>query len=100
MYWVVSIIPSEALDLLTEKFSKVGVVRFTVAEVEVVNPQSAVSAGDQALRVEVALNEEFLQPALKVLEQIQKAGFDVSTHVGQLSDAMRTRTGELGPDAI
>ncbi|MDE0960550.1 MAG: hypothetical protein OSB09_07195 [Planctomycetota bacterium] len=100
MYWVVSIIPSEALDRLTEKFSQVGVVRFTVAEVEMVNPQSVVSAGNQALRVEVALNEEFLPPALKVLEQLRSAGFDVTTHVGQLSDAMRTRTGEMGPEAI
>ncbi len=100
MYWVVSIIPSDALDLLTGRFSTVGIVRFTVAEVEVVSGADDGSSEQHALRVEVALNEEFLRPALEVLEGLKSDGFEVSTHVGNLSDAMRTRTGESGPEAI
>jgi len=100
VYWVVSIIPSDALDLLTERFSKVGIVRFTVAEVERMSPDSASTSVDHALRVEVALNEEFLRPAMQVLETMKSEGIDVATHVGHLLDAMRTRTGEQGPEAI
>ena len=43
-------------------------MRFTAAEVEVFEPDSDAATGKHAMRIEVAVNEEFLEPTLKVLE--------------------------------
>ncbi|MEE2882757.1 MAG: hypothetical protein VYD70_03435 [Planctomycetota bacterium] len=100
MYWVVIIIQAEVLDLLKERFAEQGIVRFTVGEVEVLTTESKGPTGDHALRVEVAVNENFLEPTKQVLEVLRSEGHEIITHVGALSDAMRIRTGETGSEAI
>ena len=100
MYWVVIIIQAEVLDLLKERFAEQGIVRFTVGEVEVLTTESKGPTGDHALRVEVAVNENFLEPTKHVLEVLRSEGHEIITHVGALSDSMRIRTGETGSEAI
>ncbi len=100
VYWVVVIIRADLLDLLKDRFAEQGIVRFTVGEVEVLTTASKSPTGDHALRVEVAVNEEFLEPTRKVLEILRSEGHEIITHVGSLSDAMRIRTGETGSEAI
>ncbi len=100
MYWVVVIIRPALLDLLKERFAEQGIVRFTVAEVEVLTTESVGPTGDHALRVEVAVNGDFLPPTKQVLEGLKAEGHELFCHVGSLSDALRIRTGETGPEAI
>ncbi|PCJ11077.1 MAG: hypothetical protein COB10_09990 [Planctomycetota bacterium] len=100
MYWVVVIIRANLLDLLKERFAEQGIVRFTVGEVEVLTAESEGPTGDHALRVEIALNENFLEPTKQVLEVLRSEGHEIDTHVGSLSDALRIRTGETGSEAI
>jgi len=100
VYWVVIIIQAEVLDLLKERFAEQGIVRFTVGEVEVLTAESKGPTGDHALRVEVAVNENFLEPTKQVLEVLRSEGHEIITHVGALSDSMRIRTGETGSEAI
>ena len=105
LYWVVATLPVNVLDLLREKFENVGIVRFTAAEVEVFgrDPDSADGVhadGVHAMRVEVAVNHEFLSPTLAVLDDLQAAGHEIHVHVGALKDARRIRAGEAGPEAI
>jgi nitrogen regulatory protein PII len=100
MYWVVAVISVRILDVLRERFAREGIVRFTAAEVEVFEPDSDAATGKHAMRIEVAVNEEFLEPTLKVLEKLGSEGHDVSVHVGSIADARRIRTGESGPEAI
>ena len=116
IYWVVATVPVDVLDLVRERFETVGIVRFTAAEVEVLDPEStgtasqgtAVGLGAESgsmdsvhcMRVEVAVNEEFLTPTITVLEDLTSEGKRIDFHVGELKDARRIRTGESGPEAI
>ena len=100
LYWVVATLPVDLLDLLREKFETVGIVRFTAAEVEVLGSDTESVDGVHAMRVEVAVNEDFLSPTLAVLEELAAGGNEVNVHVGSLKDARRIRTGEAGPEAI
>ena len=100
MYWIVVIIRANLLDILKERFAEQGIVRFTVGEVEVLTPESEGPTGDHALRVEIAVNENFLEPTRQVLEVLRSEGHEISTHGGLLSDALRIRTGETGSEAI
>ena len=100
MYWIVVIIRANLLDILKERFAEQGIVRFTVGEVEVLTAESEGPTGDHALRVEIALNENFLEPTKQVLEVLRSEGHEIDTHVGSLSDALRIRTGETGSEAI
>lgn len=100
LYWVVATLPVDLLDLLREKFEEVGIVRFTAAEVEVLGQETESVDGIHAMRVEVAVNEEFLSPTLAVLDELSANGNEVNVHVGSLKDARRIRTGEAGSDAI
>ncbi len=100
LYWVVATLPVNVLDLLREKFESVGIVRFTAAEVEVLGRDLESVDGVHAMRVEVAVNQEFLSPTLAVLDDLQAAGHEIHVHVGALKDARRIRTGEAGPEAI
>ncbi len=106
IYWVVATLPVDLIDLLRERFEEVGIVRFTAAEVEVLG-SGVQQKGDgnpvdgiHAMRVEVAVNEGFLQPTLAVLDDIASGGGEIDVHVGALKDARRIRTGESGPEAI
>jgi len=57
------------------------------------------------VRIEVAVNESFLQPTLEALRSAgslsddEQSGFG-KIFVSELLDVVRIRTGERGPDAI
>ena len=55
---------------------------------------------DRGLRLEIAVNDEFLAPALAAFERARSAGHPVTMSVLPLVDTVRIRTGERGPEAI
>jgi len=54
------------------------------------------------IRLEIALNEDFLKPAIEAIINGSKSGDigDGKIFIHALDDCIRIRTGETGPDAI
>jgi nitrogen regulatory protein PII len=52
------------------------------------------------LRVEIAVNDSFLAPALSAFDRARAAGHPVTLRVLAVEEVVRIRTGERGPEAI
>ena len=116
MKYVVGIVPPAALERVQSALAAAEIHRLTVSEVEVVRPSEEVPPGGwtRGIRVEIAVNDDFLAPALAAFEAArdgQRAGatwiggtatssFPIEVSVLPLDDAIRIRTGERGPEAI
>lgn len=113
MKYVVGIVPPAALETVQAALGRAEIYRLTIAEVEVVSPAAARAVGGgaegrepataglaRALRLEIAVNDAFLAPALAAFESARENGFSASVSVLALEDAVRIRTGERGPEAI
>jgi len=106
-----AIIDPARLDAITEALGEAGIFRLTIAEVEGVGHHKGHEevAGASVtldflprLRLEIAVNEPFVQPAI---DAIRKASAGNETAPGvilvlPLSDVIRIRSGERGPEAI
>ena len=110
MKYVVGIIPPAALEAVQTALGEAEIYRLTISEVEVVHPAEEAPPGGLArgLRLEIAVNDAFLAPALAAFEaaaEVDRDGahgshFPVQVSVLPLEDAVRIRTGEQGPEAI
>jgi nitrogen regulatory protein P-II 1 len=117
MKYVIGIVPPAALETVQAALGEAEIFRLTIAEVEVVSsgavPGAASSAEMappdagharggplRALRLEIAVNDSFLAPALDAFERARAAGHAVMVSVLPLEDAVRIRTGERGSEAI
>jgi nitrogen regulatory protein P-II 1 len=97
----------EAIPRIQEELGRVEVFRLTVSDVSVVTPGGSASPGmtfttRPAVRLEIAVNENFVKPTLDALYRALRAGNDetAAVYVLPLRDAIRIRTGERGPEAI
>ena len=118
MKYVVGIVPPSALERVQRALGEAEIYRLTVSEVEVVRPGEMVPPSGLArgLRLEIAVNDEFLAPAVNAFEKVaaelekdRPAGdarasgvtrFPIQVSVLPLESAVRIRTSERGPEAI
>lgn len=92
------------LDRIQEELNRVEVYRLTVSEVQTLRSASAETPGltfeeEPGIRLEIAVNENFVKPTLDALYRALEAG-EGTLYVLPLKDAIRIRTGETGPEAI
>ncbi len=102
MKYVVGIVPPPALEMVREALESAEIYRLTISEVEVAQPaDEAPPAGfARGLRLEIAVNDDFLQPALDAFAKAREAGHPTTVTVLPVEDTVRIRTGERGPEAI
>lgn len=101
-----AVLAPDKLDAVAQALAEVEVFRMTVTEC-----RGVARAGERApapaakVRLEIAVNESFLQPTLVALRSAgslsdeEQSGFG-KIFVSELLDVVRIRTGERGPDAI
>ena len=103
MKLIQAILAPERLEAVQEALGAAEVFRLTVSDVQGVGGSSGPLDGDAfalrpLVRLEIAVNEEFVEKAIDaVLEGGGEAG---KIFVLPLSEAIRIRTGERGPEAI
>jgi len=103
---VTAVLAPDKLDAVAAALAEVEVFRMSVTECRGVarNAGGAPSLLPRA-RLEIAVNESFLQPTLSALRSAgslsdeEQSGFG-KIFVSELLDVVRIRTGERGPDAI
>lgn len=110
MKLIEAIIEPERLEPVQEALAEVEVHRLTVSDVEGYSFDSPRSPRrypigiSRKLKLEIAVNEEFVQPTLQaILKGAQLHAEDASAgkiFVLPLHDAIRIRTGERGSEAI
>jgi len=98
---ITAVIAPERLDAVAAALGEVEVYRMTVTDCRGVT----VAGSDDKVRLEIAVNENFVKPTLEALRvagqlvEEEAAGFG-KIFVTELVDVVRIRTGESGPDAI
>ena len=104
MKLIVGVVRPERLEAVKEALASVEVFRLTVADVlalERMEPGGELTLARRA-RLEVAVTEEFVEPTLHAIVRAarsdQPGAGDV--FVLPLTDVVRIRTGERGPEAI
>jgi len=112
---IVAIIRPAALEAVKEALSEVAVFRLTVSDVQGFGRQKGrteVYAGQKytisllrKVKLEIAVNEDFVEPTVRAIERAACTGEhgtigDGKIFVLPLEDCVRIRTGERGPEAI
>lgn len=102
MKYVIGVIPGESLHQVTRALGSGEIYRLTVSEVEVVSSGTGALPGDEErrLRLEVAVNDSFLEPALAAFRAVDDGNGDVWVSVLPVENVIRIRTEESGPEAI
>ena len=101
MKFIVGTIRGRTLEKLAKALGNAGIYRLTVSEVELVSLGAAPPGADERrLRLEIAVNDEFLQPALRAFEEVRDADEPAWVSVLPLDEVVRIRTGETGNEAI
>ncbi len=107
MKYLIGVIPAAALDVVTDELGSGEIYRLTVSDVEVVAQDDSADSGAPTvggsgrwLRLEVAVNDAFVEPARSAFECAQKLGHAVDVAILPLEQVIRIRTGERGPEAI
>lgn len=102
MKYVIGVIPGERLHQVTQALGAGEIYRLTVSEVEVVSSDAGALPGDEErrLRLEVAVNDAFLEPALAAFRAVDDASGEVWVSVLPVDEVIRIRTEETGPEAI
>ena len=106
MKLVTAVLAPEHLTEVAAALAEVEVYRMTVTECRgVVRKESGEPDMASRIRLEIAVNENFVKPTLEAIEragQLERedaSGFG-KIFVTELLDVVRIRTGERGPDAI
>ena len=102
MKYIVGVVPSRFLDGIRQALGSSGIYRLTIGEVEIFEFGAGKSPGaeERCLRLEIAVNDDFLQPALDSFERVAtESGGTLRVSVLQLEQAQRIRTGESGDSA-
>jgi nitrogen regulatory protein PII len=104
-----AVVDPGAIHRIQEELSRVEVFRLTVSDVTVLEGESAGTPGltfesNPGVRLEIAVNENFVKPTLDALHRALTDGalpeWKSSLYILPLTDAIRIRTGERGPEAI
>lgn len=102
MKLVTAVLAPDKLDAVAAALAEKEVYRMTVTECRGV---TADGGSAPKVRLEIAVNEDFVKPALEALQGAGQLAEDESSGFGkvfvtELLDVVRIRTGERGPDAI
>jgi nitrogen regulatory protein P-II 1 len=106
MKLVVGIIRPERLEAVKQSLGSVEVFRLTAGDVQglVADPDGGPPRLEPRVRLEIAVNEGFVEPTVGALLRAGRSdggrAGDGHVLVFPLSDVVRIRTGERGPDAI
>jgi nitrogen regulatory protein P-II 1 len=105
MKLVTAVLAPEHLDAVAAALAEVEVYRMTVTECRGVLRAGASPELAPKVRLEIAVNENFVRPTLEAIQRAghltenESSGFG-KIFVTELLDVVRIRTGERGPDAI
>jgi len=106
---VTAVLAPERLDAVARALAEVEVYRMTVTEcrgvARVGTDASATPVTAPKLRLEIAVNENFVRPTIEAIERAGQLSREEASGFGkifvtELLDVVRIRTGERGPDAI
>lgn len=113
MRMIEAIIQPARLEAVKDALCEVGVVRLTVSDVEGLGgkeKRTETFRGQEytidtvrKVKLEIAVNESFLEPAVETIVRAGRVGEGAGegkVFVLPLDDAVRIRTGERGPEAI
>ena len=114
MKLLIAIIRENQLDQVREALVEAGVSRITVSNVsghgriqteEIYRGQKIIPNLVPNVRIEIALNDGFVQPAIDAILKATKSNEDGLVGSGKilitpLEEVIRLRTGEKGPEAI
>ncbi len=107
MKLIQAVVDPDSVNRVQEELNRVEVFRLTVSDVMVHQLGGRTSPGltfdsRPGVRLEIAVNENFVKPTLDALYRAQKGGEEArgTIYVLPLKDAIRIRTGERGPEAI
>jgi len=112
MKYIISIIQPDRLDDVLEALDAAGIHLVTVTEVMGRGRQKGISEVYRShresggllrkVKIETAVNDEFLPKALEAIQTGGRTGHvgDGKVFVLDLSEVLRIRTGETGPEAI
>ena len=115
MKYIIAVIQPSRLEAVKEALSKVEVFRLTVSDVQGLGRQKGhteVYRGHEyevnlirKVKLEIAVNEEFVEPTVEAIIQGGKTGAEGKIGDGKifvlpLEEVVRIRTGERGSDAI
>lgn len=106
MKLIQAVVDPGAIPRVQEELNRVEVFRLTISDVEALERTPAASPGltfevRPAVRLEIAVNENFVRPTLDALYRALKDEDErAAVYVLPLKDAIRIRTGERGPEAI
>lgn len=100
MRMVQAIVAPERLTAVAARLADAEIFRMTVSEVHGVSDMSSaeLASPEPMVRIEVGVNDDFLEPAVNAIEQ--GGGDRGRIFTFELHDVIRIRTGETGPDAI
>ena len=103
---VTAVLAPDKLDAVAQALAAVEVFRMTVTECRGVVPGTDAAASlAEKVRLEIAVNDSFLQATLAAVRSAGSLTDDEGSGFGKifvsdLLDVVRIRTGERGPDAI
>ena len=112
MKMITAIIQPETLDQVKDALFEIDVQRMTVSRVRGCGKQGGFEESYRGqihkvnlldkVRIEIAVNEEFLEPTIRVIIDAAKSGAigDGKIFVTNLEQCIRIRTEESGEDAI
>ena len=105
MKLVTAVLAPERLDAVAAALGEAEVFRMTVTECRGVARGEGSESIAPKLRLEVAVNENFVQPTIEAIQRAGQLSAEESAAFGkifvtELLDVVRIRTGERGPDAI
>jgi len=102
MRMIQAILAPERLQAVTALLADAEIFRMTVSEVHGVSDMHAVAFAEVSpepmVRIEVGVNEGFVDAAIRAIEQ--GGGDRGRIFTWELHDVIRIRTGETGPEAI
>ena len=105
MKLIQAVVRPESIHRVQEELNRVEVFRLTISDVTRVVGSEAKGMtyeSEPAVRLEIAVNENFVRPTLDALYRAvrEEEGDTGTVYVLPLKDAIRIRTGERGPEAI
>ena len=104
MKLIQAVVDPGAIHRVQDELNRVEVFRLTISDVETLErPRSPGLTFETraGVRLEIAVNENFVKPTLDALYRALKDEDErAAVYVLPLKDAIRIRTGERGPEAI
>lgn len=115
MKLIIAIIQPNKLESVKEALSEAKVFRLTIMDcqgfgrqggkTELYNPEEFLANLRRKVQLQIAVNEEFVEPTIEAITRGGRSGEDGDIGDGKIfvlpmDDCIRIRTGERGPDAI